>query len=337
MGKSAARCSKCGIDLTLEFEEQERFTIGEMAHVIARKTNGPRGSENFPKDKLDTYENLILLCPTHHSMIDKAPKKFTVDEILGWKKEHETRVNALLSGGWFDDKEDLFNATKNILLENIRIVNFCGPNSMVAKTNPLSNVSELWALKKEFNIIPNNTTIINNFERNIKYLDDKEKIIFHDFKVHAEMFKENNKFRMDAEAIPLFPIEFQNMVFGGDIFKTQYSHKLRKDSKDFFENAIKRHNKVKELTQISNNYYLIKRINGKDVNVLVNNIYTLGLADYYEIVNTYGSIDAIVIMSNWNGYTTQAKSIARKENIAILGFTEFLGAMNYDNINKYTS
>ena len=149
------------------------------------------------------------------------------------------------------------------------------------------------------------------------------------------MFRQNNKARMDSEAIPLFPLEFQHMIFGENIINSKYTNPLRNESKVYFENIVKGHDKVKGLFELSEDYYLVKRIKGKDIKVLVNNIYTLGLADYYEIANTYDAVDAIVIMSNWNGYTTQAKSIAKKENRAIMGFKEFLGALNYDNIIEY--
>src|SRR6478672_5721872 len=38
--------------------------VGEQAHIRSYKTNGPRYDPDYPKSKLHTYENLILLCPT---------------------------------------------------------------------------------------------------------------------------------------------------------------------------------------------------------------------------------------------------------------------------------
>ena len=43
--------------------------VGEQAHIRSYKTNGPRYDPDYPKSKLHTYENLILLCPTHHEIV----------------------------------------------------------------------------------------------------------------------------------------------------------------------------------------------------------------------------------------------------------------------------
>lgn len=74
--------------LTLK-EDTNSYIIGEIAHIVARSPDGPRGDPNFPKDKLDKYENLILLCPTCHKKIDKNPDKYPVEMLYKIKKEHE--------------------------------------------------------------------------------------------------------------------------------------------------------------------------------------------------------------------------------------------------------
>jgi hypothetical protein len=33
----------------------------------------------------NSYDNLLLLCPTHHALVDKADSHFTVDELRDWK------------------------------------------------------------------------------------------------------------------------------------------------------------------------------------------------------------------------------------------------------------
>ncbi len=85
-GRAAGCCSLCKIDLTYTLSTQETISIGEMAHIIARKENDPRGSEKIASELLNTYSSLILLCNNHHEMIDKAPQCFSVEEILNWKK-----------------------------------------------------------------------------------------------------------------------------------------------------------------------------------------------------------------------------------------------------------
>ena len=53
----------------------------------------PRGSiHTLPVQERDQYDNLILLCPTHHSVIDKNPDEWSVEKIQDLKKSHESWV-----------------------------------------------------------------------------------------------------------------------------------------------------------------------------------------------------------------------------------------------------
>ncbi|KGH27926.1 hypothetical protein P353_16830 [Comamonas testosteroni] len=111
-GRAAGFCSNpdCLDDLTIVIKTKN-YNIGEMAHIIAKKENGPRGIKGVSDD---SYHNLILLCPTCHTHIDKAPKgTFTEDEILQWKEGAEKRRS---SGFSLSEKfllEDIFELAYN--------------------------------------------------------------------------------------------------------------------------------------------------------------------------------------------------------------------------------
>lgn len=93
-GLAAARCSfpGCKVDLTLENKPGEKKQIGKIAHIVAHSKGGPRADESYPSEKLDTYDNWILLCGTHHDTIDAAESQYSVDSLLKMKKEHESWV-----------------------------------------------------------------------------------------------------------------------------------------------------------------------------------------------------------------------------------------------------
>ena len=94
-GRAANRCSfpQCKMELTAEGDTS---TIGEMAHIISKKEDGPRGQGTFQGEDKDSYENRILLCPTHHTLIDRHPEEWTVDSILAIKNDHERWVEIQL-------------------------------------------------------------------------------------------------------------------------------------------------------------------------------------------------------------------------------------------------
>lgn len=94
-GRVANRCSfpSCRIELSPVGDEN---TLGEMAHIVAKKQGGPRGDNKLPEEKRDNYSNLILLCPTHHTLIDKNANKWTVNALRKMKREHEDWVSSQL-------------------------------------------------------------------------------------------------------------------------------------------------------------------------------------------------------------------------------------------------
>lgn len=214
-GKAAGRCSYCNEDLTRTYDTGS-IILGEMAHVIARSENGPRGSEIFlAADERDKYSNLILLCPTHHRMIDKAPQNYSVPQILEWKDEHETRISLALTEIKFTSTSELFEKVAPIVLENSQVHKQYGPESLVAIRNPLSEVADIWTLKKLTKLIPNNKRIINIFESNINLLKYNQQEIFYNFKEHAEAFEMNALGRLDREVVPVFPMKFKTMIEEG--------------------------------------------------------------------------------------------------------------------------
>lgn len=101
-GRSGNRCSICKLELIIDETEKDNSSIvGEECHIISGQKNGPRHDQNRPKDAIDTYDNLILLCRIHHKMIDDQPETFTEDIIKQIKVNHEFWVSKSL-----DQQED---------------------------------------------------------------------------------------------------------------------------------------------------------------------------------------------------------------------------------------
>ena len=97
---AAGRCSlpDCRQELILtENGDQYGKQFGIIAHIIAHSGNGPRGDLSYPAEKLDTYENWILLCPTCHAKVDLQPDIFTITKLREIKQNHETWVRECLA------------------------------------------------------------------------------------------------------------------------------------------------------------------------------------------------------------------------------------------------
>ncbi|GAB4377356.1 MAG: hypothetical protein Kow00121_26530 [Elainellaceae cyanobacterium] len=100
-GRAASRCAFCRLPLTQDSETtSSSIPIGEQAHIVAKESNGPRGDSLLTLDERDSYANLILLCPTHHTVVDKNPEDFPVEKLHTLKTEHELWVQQTLSQVW---------------------------------------------------------------------------------------------------------------------------------------------------------------------------------------------------------------------------------------------
>jgi hypothetical protein len=95
-GRAGGRCSICHRALSLVSVEG---VLGEMAHIVARSPDGPRGDAALLPAQRDAYGNLILLCPNHHTEIDHDPATWPVGRLLLEKGAHESWVQDQIDRG----------------------------------------------------------------------------------------------------------------------------------------------------------------------------------------------------------------------------------------------
>jgi hypothetical protein len=94
-GRAASRCAfnSCRIELAQISEAAgHAVVIGEEAHIVAQSPDGPRGDSPLTPQQRDEYSNLILMCPSHHTLIDKAPHDYSVQRLRTMKLNHERWV-----------------------------------------------------------------------------------------------------------------------------------------------------------------------------------------------------------------------------------------------------
>jgi len=207
-GRAAARCSRdgCGRELTRSNQGQH-YILGEQAHVTGQSPAGPRPIEQGGPD---TYENMILLCPTCHTEIDKKPDLFPEGMLLGWKKKHEDAVAAYGSEKHYASNEELTSAIKAILDENYVFFKEYGPKSDIAEANPSSNAYNVWEIGRAAKLVPNNLRILNMLKTNADLLTPEQKAAVPAFIAHAEGFAHHVHERLDH--YPLFPTAFGEAI-----------------------------------------------------------------------------------------------------------------------------
>jgi len=97
-GKSAGRCQYRGCNTSLYRDDltQAEFNQCYIAHIVADSPNGPRGHETRSEELKKSLNNLMLLCDTHHRLIDRVEIENHPEELLSlMKKEHEDRIDLI--------------------------------------------------------------------------------------------------------------------------------------------------------------------------------------------------------------------------------------------------
>jgi 5-methylcytosine-specific restriction endonuclease McrA len=96
--KCGGLCSLCCDPLDYDKFSRSEINVSEYAHIIADSEEGTRGSSESKKNAGD-IDNIILLCPTCHTKVDKdnPPEFYTVERLHIIKNNHEQKVREQLS------------------------------------------------------------------------------------------------------------------------------------------------------------------------------------------------------------------------------------------------
>jgi hypothetical protein len=70
--------------------------VGEECHIVSAAPTGPRHDPAFPSDQFDALDNLVLLCATHHKMVDDQRETYTAKIVHSIKINHERWVETRL-------------------------------------------------------------------------------------------------------------------------------------------------------------------------------------------------------------------------------------------------
>jgi hypothetical protein len=88
--RSGNQCAfpKCSVEIV-----QGDTVVGKICHIKAASPNDPRQTAS----ERHGYDNLLLLCANHHTIIDDDPEAYTVDRLVKMKRDQEQRAAALSS------------------------------------------------------------------------------------------------------------------------------------------------------------------------------------------------------------------------------------------------
>ncbi|WP_144052359.1 hypothetical protein [Anabaena sp. PCC 7108] len=178
---------QCLVPLFKEIGDKQ-IHIAEMAHVFSASNVGPRANKKLSEEERGAYENLILLCPTCHTIIDKAEEEYPDSILQEWKCSHREKIAERFAVTEYPSRSSVRLAILPKLKENRMIFLRYGPETD-ERFNPESGFPVIWLRKIRSTILPNNRHILHLLDANQKYLNEQELETLEVFRQHADDFE----------------------------------------------------------------------------------------------------------------------------------------------------
>ncbi len=226
---------------------RENSDVSEKAHI-----------DPYCKTADNSFENLVLLCPSCHRDFDKN-HAFTPEEVLDWKKIRNIELEKIFSKK-YDTFEELEKEVAPLLMEN----------KTIYENYYLKDNRELWN-KFEAKILSNNRKLKMLFSSNLNLIQRHKEESYSNlayiqsFIAHVEEFEET---RTDEEKIReiLFPTEI-NSMFGIAPVKNTFLPST--ESLELLIDELRSHGKFEAVVMGINRPYIQINENKKSIQVFL--------------------------------------------------------------------
>lgn len=176
--RAGGRCEYDGCNQLLYKDDitLKQLNKSHIAHIIAASPNGPRGDSVKSKELQKDISNLMLLCDTHHRLIDDKvhQEEYTIERLTEMKQKHECRIERLTS--IHNDKKSLIVTYGANIADNQPLFQYEILKSVIAETHyPAEEYSTDLGLKSIYNEKDPNywQTETDTLERKVKDLLDR--------------------------------------------------------------------------------------------------------------------------------------------------------------------
>lgn len=139
--RAAGRCQfeGCNEFLFKDMITLDEFNKSNIAHIVASSPDGPRGDIIRSHQLSDKIENLMLMCMSHHKMIDANPVKYSERMLIEMKQAHEKAITEQC-GLIFKQPTELILFTSPIKGKIPVTINFNMAAEAVMPTNRLASM-----------------------------------------------------------------------------------------------------------------------------------------------------------------------------------------------------
>jgi hypothetical protein len=183
--------------------------VAEMAHIVAASDQGPRANAQFTEEERGHYDNLILLCPRCHTIVDKAPDAFPDASLVEWKRAHKAQIDKAFGAIRYETRAAARAAVEPLLVENRAIWENYGPD-LDYRFDPESEIADAWQRKVRTAVLPNNRKVLAIIDANRHLVSQPEQQTVELYRQHVDDF-EARHIGAGEGAGARFPVEMDRL------------------------------------------------------------------------------------------------------------------------------
>ncbi|WP_233342875.1 nucleotidyltransferase domain-containing protein [Burkholderia cepacia] len=321
--------------------DDEVVSLANVAHIIGHGSNGPRSDHELAEyiDR-DGIDNLLMLCLECHWIVDELEKRFPVETMAAWKKNHANKIETLFSIPQIRDENLLLTQVSDLLDENAAIFREYGPFSDNLLKGEGGDGRNIWRRRCLDTILPNNNRIIQLIEKN-KYnfprpWDAHSYML--EYKMHADAFQDNCLTDCRVNDYKTFPREFSNFIktklgipsVAPEVIADEELEYRHNKIQIYVDKYLSDHSNIRSLQELNHGTMLVELIDGRSMKVFVTNTYFFTEYSLERVLEIDPAVDAIICSSPVIEYSKSAKIMCIERGIGLFMLREFMGAIRYE-------
>lgn len=181
---SAGTCLLCQTRLFPTSPGGRSISIAERAHIVAHSPAGPRGRTTRGGSPVDDPTNLVLLCPSCHTKVDKAPTEYPAETLIALKTKRAAAVARIGGTINFANRAGARAAAEALLRQNREIFNQYGPDSDDGSL-PTLEAAARWRNLVLTEIVPRNELLVSIVEVNPDLASDADHLVAEHLRAHT--------------------------------------------------------------------------------------------------------------------------------------------------------
>jgi hypothetical protein len=196
------------------FDTDADIDFAEMAHIIAASSGGPRDVDvsQLSEEERAHHGNVVVLCASCHTKVDKAPDTYPIELLKQWKVRHEDMLQRVFGTPEFSTREEARAYVAPLLEENRVIFAQYGP----IRGEFSESRAGQWRRHVIATIVPNNAAIGRVLKQNRSLLGPQERGVADLFAIHALEFAARHLLNDWTAGSTRFP-EGMETIFEGDV------------------------------------------------------------------------------------------------------------------------